>query len=135
MDRPINIGLLTICLVTSITAAHAQTKSTDHLILGQRVVRYGDLDLTNVHDAKTLLRRIDRAADSACGGQPPISLQSDLPQVMFSRCRVDAVARAVADLGAPLVTRIYDVELQSTSPRIPRSATSAPTTVREPSGS
>jgi|SRR5580704_16285072 UrcA family protein len=135
MDRSINMGLLIICLVTSMPDAYAQTKSTDHLIQGQRVVRYGDLDLANVHDARKLLRRIDRAADSACGGQPPISLQSDLPQASFNRCHADAVARAVADLGAPLVTRIYDLEWLRTSARIPRSATSAPTTAREPSGS
>ena len=86
--------------------AHADTLSPTH-ITARGVVYYGDLDLKTEQDAKVLLQRIERAAKKACGGHAAFSTYTGGLDPTFEACRDDAVQRAVKQLGAPLVTRIY----------------------------
>ena len=86
--------------------AHADTSSPTH-ITGRGVVYYGDLNLKTEQDAKILLQRIERAAKRACGGHAAFSTYTGGLDPTFEECRGDAVRRAVKQLGAPLVTRIY----------------------------
>jgi UrcA family protein len=86
--------------------AHADTSSPTH-ITGQGVVYYGDLNLNTEQDAKILLQRIERAAKKACGGHAAFSTYTGGLDPTFEECRGNAVQRAVKQLGAPLVTRIY----------------------------
>jgi UrcA family protein len=90
--------------------AHADT-STDEPptnITGRSVVYYGDLNINAEQDAKIMLQRIERAARKACGGHPAFSsLTGLLDRRTFEECRSKAIQRAVRQLGAPMLTRIY----------------------------
>ena len=89
--------------------AHADT-STDGPpanITGRSVVHYGDLNLNAEQDAKIMLQRIERAAKKACGGHAAFSSYTPTLDHTFEECRGKAIQRAVKQLGAPLVTRIY----------------------------
>lgn len=68
--------------------------------IGERVV-YADLDLTSNTGAAELLRRVRKAAVSACDSQGRGPSLED--QDRFDACRRTAVARALADLDARTV--------------------------------
>jgi UrcA family protein len=66
----------------------------------KQVVRFDDLDLTRAAGAAVLLGRIQAAAREVC---EPLQ-----PQWMVSRqCMDQALARAVADVNAPMLTDYY----------------------------
>ena len=65
-------------------------------------VRYGDLDVGSPAGAHLLLRRIEAAASTACGGAPDIRRLDQ--RASFEACRRSAVARAVAAADSPLLT-------------------------------
>ena len=69
-------------------------------------VPYSDLNLTNPFGAKVMLRRIAKAAEFVCGGQPSVREFSE--RSSFRRCVKGAVAGAVAQLNAPLVTALHE---------------------------
>lgn len=67
-------------------------------------VKYGDLDLSKRGDVRTLLARLERAANKACGavhGLHPASALSARHTPEFMECRDNAVSQAVAAVGAP----------------------------------
>jgi UrcA family protein len=110
MNSSIKTFVIALCGVSFVQTVHAGTQP-DGMIRDQSVVRYGDLNLGIERDAKIMLRRIDRAAVAACGGWHPFGLSDGLIRKDFEKCRADAVARAVRDLGAPLVTRLYTITM------------------------
>jgi UrcA family protein len=80
-------------------------------IIGSVSVPYHDLDLRKESEAQKLLTRLERAAVRACGGNP---MWHPLYQVaphhtvaVFKECRRDAIARAVARINAPTLTRTF----------------------------
>lgn len=89
--------------------AHADTPSDAPRtnITGRSAVYYGDLNLNAEQDAKIMLQRIERAAKKACGGHATFSSYTGWLDRTFEECRGKAIQRAVKELGAPLVTRIY----------------------------
>ena len=89
--------------------AHADTSTDGHPtnITGRRAVYYGDLNLNAEQDAKIMLQRIERAAKKACGGHANFSSYTGSLDRTYEECRGEAIQRAVKELGAPLVTRIY----------------------------
>ena len=64
------------------------------------VVRYADLDLTRPSGAQELYRRIEHAARDVCEpmGADHYGLYA------YMTCRKGAIARAITDVGAPLLT-------------------------------
>jgi UrcA family protein len=99
-----------VMLATLCSGVYADT-STDgpatH-ITGRSVIRYGDLNLSDEQDANIMLQRIERAAKTACGGHATASSYTgSMDHASFEECRAQAVARAVKQLNAPAVTRIY----------------------------
>lgn len=74
---------------------------------GRSVVYYGDLNIVNEQGAKILLQRIELAAKKACGGHAAFSSYTGSLDHTFEECRSEAVQRAVKQLGAYMVTRIY----------------------------
>jgi UrcA family protein len=89
--------------------AHADT-STDGpgtIIRGRRVVYYGDLNIETEQDARIMLQRIERAAKKACGGHATFSTYTGSLDHTFEECRGEAIQRAVKQLGAPILMRIY----------------------------
>jgi UrcA family protein len=65
-------------------------------------VKYADLDLGSLARARLLLKRIEAAADTACGGAPDIRQLSQWTS--FEACRGSAVARAVVAVDSPMLT-------------------------------
>ena len=65
-------------------------------------VKYGDLNIGSPAGAQVLLKRIEAAANTACGGAPDIR---ELDQwASFEACRRSAVARAVVAVDSPMLT-------------------------------
>jgi UrcA family protein len=98
-----------VMLIALSFGAHADT-STDNpgtITRGRSVVYYGDLNIETEQGAEIMLRRIERAAKTACGGHPTFSTYTGSLDHTFEECRVEAVQRTVKQLGAPMVTRIY----------------------------
>lgn len=89
--------------------AHADPSTDGALtkITGRRAVYYGDLNLNAERDAKIMLQRIERAAKKACGGHPTFSSYTGALDRTYEECWGKAIQRAVKELGAPLVMRIY----------------------------
>jgi UrcA family protein len=67
-------------------------------------VSYADLNLGSPAGAHALLKRIEAAADTACGGAPDIRRLDQLAS--YAACRRSAVARAVVAVGSPMLTAI-----------------------------
>jgi UrcA family protein len=65
-------------------------------------VKFHDLDVGSPAGAHMLLRRIEAAANTACGGAPDIRQLGRWTS--FEACRRSAVARAVAAAGSPMLT-------------------------------
>jgi UrcA family protein len=79
------------------------------------VVRFADLNLTDVRDAGILLDRLERAAGQVCtgdGAQPRGTTQRQA----YRACREDVVRRAVARLKAPELARQYAQALEERDP-------------------
>jgi len=87
--------------------AGTSTDSPPAHITGRSAVHYGDLNLNVERDAKIMLQRIERAAKKACGGHAAVSSYTGTLERTFEECRGNAVQRALKQLDAPLVTRIY----------------------------
>ena len=66
------------------------------------LVKYRDLDIGSPAGAQVLLKRIEAAANTACGGAPDIRQLSQWAS--FEACRKSAVARAVVAVDSPMLT-------------------------------
>lgn len=67
-------------------------------------VKYGDLNIGAQAGAQVLLRRIESAANTACGGPPDIRQLNQWAS--FEACRKSAVARAVVAIDSPMLTAV-----------------------------
>jgi UrcA family protein len=74
------------------------------------------LDLQNPSDARTLLARLEKAAYRACGGNPKLARTYDSMPArtveVYELCREGAVKRAIDQIGAAQLARIYDERRQ-----------------------
>jgi UrcA family protein len=85
------VGALTLYVISP--SGLASTASEE---LHREVVRFADLDLTRPAGAQQLYRRIERAAHEVCAAYGPGGYDRS--------CADAAIARAVAEVGAPLLT-------------------------------
>ncbi|HTD74028.1 MAG TPA: UrcA family protein [Steroidobacteraceae bacterium] len=85
--------------------------SGKHDDLPFRTVKYADLDLNRDADVAALFSRIKTAARQVC--QPMDVFFLNLARQQYS-CSQDAIARAVADVNAPLLTS-YSLEKTNAS--------------------
>ena len=76
----------------------AQTSDTAPSVL----VKYGDLNIGAPAGAQVLLRRIEAAANTVCGGAPDIRELDQL--ATFEACRRSAAARAVTAIDSPMLS-------------------------------
>jgi UrcA family protein len=106
ISTPTFIAAVTLAIL-DFGAAHADISNPPERITGRSAVYYGDLDLTLPQDAKIMLQRIEQAAKKACGGHRTFSTYTGRLDDTFDECRSEAVTRAVRQLSAPVVTRIY----------------------------
>jgi UrcA family protein len=82
------------------TPALAQISDTVRSV----TVKYRDLDIDSRPGAQMLLKRIEAAANTACGGAPDIRQLNRLAN--FEACRRSAIARAVVGVGSPALTAV-----------------------------
>ncbi|HEY3786284.1 MAG TPA: UrcA family protein [Steroidobacteraceae bacterium] len=69
-----------------------------------RVVRYGDLDLSRNEGAAVLYTRIRAAARQVC---QPLAQVASPSIILLNQCISHAIAHAVGDVDAPLLTDYY----------------------------
>jgi len=103
MTRFLTAPVLRLAAVATLSCAApvlAQTSDTVPSVL----VKYGDLNIGSPGGAQVLLKRIEAAANTACGGAPDIRQLNQLAS--FEACRRSAVARAVVAVDSPMLTAI-----------------------------
>lgn len=88
--------LVALMLALGAASLFASSRSTDLRDEGV-TIPYGDLDLSTVHGALELERRLVEAASAVCAGLDSPAL----PREQFERCRMDAVAGAILTLRRP----------------------------------
>jgi UrcA family protein len=101
-------SLIAIAVLALAGAAHAQSQpvrqhySLDGAqILAETRVPYADLDLSSSAGLRTLMARIEAAADRVCGITP-----AETPEPTQTACRKDAVAEAVARMRTPALAEL-----------------------------
>jgi UrcA family protein len=90
-----------LCLAAMLSCAApvlAQTSDTVPSV----TVKYSDLNIGSRAGAQVLLKRIEAAAKTACGGAPDIRQLDQLAS--FEACRTSALARAVVAVDSPMLT-------------------------------
>jgi UrcA family protein len=92
------LGLAAAAALSGAIPARAQTSDAAPSV----TVRYNDLNIGSRAGAEVLLRRIETAANSVCGGAPDIRQLSQWAG--FQACRTSAVERAVAAAESPMLT-------------------------------
>jgi UrcA family protein len=104
------LALAAAVLTMALPAAAGQVKVTDRKV-GSVTVSYEPRELASEAGAREVLRRLERAAYDACGGDPRRNpswrTSADLTRRAYTQCREAAVARAVADLRSPKVKAVY----------------------------
>ncbi len=101
MTRFLTTPVLCLAAAAALSCAApalAQTSDT----LPSVAVKYGDLDLGSPAGAQRLLKRIEAAANTACGGAPDIRQLNQWTN--FEACRKSAIARAVVAVDSPMLT-------------------------------
>ena len=92
-------------LIASTVALIALVGGAAHAEDATMRVRIGDLNLHHEDGAKVALRRIKAASSNFCGeGQVYRSVEGT---TNIRKCRKTMTDKAVAQLGAPLVTALY----------------------------
>ena len=82
-----------------------------------RVVQYSDLDLTRMDGVISLYRRIRGAAREVCS---PLAASDVAAETLARDCEEHALAGAVADVNAPLLTSYYLGRTGRPSPALAR---------------
>ncbi|MGH6985228.1 MAG: UrcA family protein [Caulobacteraceae bacterium] len=102
MNRPVTLFAAVLAASAGLVlAAPASAQSSETVRVR---VPTSDLNLASVDGARTLLARIDQAADEACGGAPDIRLLGQ--DRAFQSCRRAAVAGGVAQAHSEMVTAL-----------------------------
>jgi UrcA family protein len=131
------IAAFTLALTMLSPVAWCQPPEAKPELVGQVRVEWKGLDLQNPADARTLLTRIEKAAYRACGGNPKFAWTYDLMPKrtvhVYEQCREGAVKRAIDQIGAAQLARMYMEERQTTpatADSIARPDTSGPILTR-----
>jgi len=103
--------LLAALFLSATIAQSALAGAPPPLTIGRVQVPYADLDLRRAADAQVLLGRLERAAFKACGGNPKFHPSYEATPrrtvEVFQECRRNAVAAAVAKVGAPALSQAF----------------------------
>ena len=105
MTRFLTTPVLCLALAAALSCAAPALAQTSLAQTSDTVpsvaVKYGDLDLGSPAGAQRLLKRIEAAANTACGGAPDIRQLNQWTS--FEACRRSAVARAVVAVDSPML--------------------------------
>jgi UrcA family protein len=111
-DMKVHLAAAAALAMTSLPA----TGVAEEIRIGQDrirsiVVSYDAATLGSEAGARDLLGRLETAAHGACGGDPrrhsSYAYTPDLTREVFRKCRDEAVARAVAEIGAPRLVALH----------------------------
>jgi len=91
-------------------AANAQTAQP-----ATEAISIADLDLSTADGARAFLKRIDIAAQRACGGEPVRSPLLPREPGLFEKCVNDAVATAVRAADQPMIAQAHTEALRLAS--------------------
>ena len=94
-------------------AALAHAGTPNRALTASVRVDYRDLNLRDGVDARTMLGRLESAAQEACGDDPQARVYIDALHArrvaeLYRKCREDAVARAVADVNSTALTLAFE---------------------------
>ena len=96
--------LATLGLGAAGPAMATALRTVEQQDVSHHLVRYGDLNLNTEKGADQLYRRLNYAARTVCSDDGDMYYYSRA----YHQCRHNALERAVAQLGQPKVTAIYD---------------------------
>jgi len=99
-------ALAALALSLAVSAAPAFARGIDYAENHQATVSYADLDVYHRAGATVLLQRIKATAQRMCGPTPDFLDIAGWRS--FNNCVQQSVARAVSQLGIPLVTELYE---------------------------
>ncbi len=103
--------LAPISLVAILALTGAANAGLNDMRTGRVVVTMNDLNLSRPADAQTAFRRIERAAATACGGNPLAKTWLGQPMRpvlrQYTLCQEEAVARTIEQLHLPIVVAAY----------------------------
>lgn len=103
MSRSLHIVIASAAALALAAPAFAQNETTQSQ---QRVVTYGELDLSSRAGADTLIRRIDNAAEQVCGANDG---RTTTRQAQINRaCERETTDNGVYDTGHPAVIARYE---------------------------
>jgi UrcA family protein len=94
----LSLSLAAATLLASAAPAKAQPDDQSTSVR----VRFTDLDISHPAGASVLLKRIERAAVTVCGGEPGSSFLGQ--NSAYQQCREDAISQAVRRVDAPMLT-------------------------------
>jgi UrcA family protein len=107
--------LIACAALAGLLATSAAAKAEPQVTVVQAHVPYGDLDLATAEGARTMLERIHDALERLCA--QPVSPLLPRAAAEAYRCRTSLMARSVAQLNAPAVSREY-ARTSSTAPAL-----------------
>ena len=104
-----NAALLAVALSLGavICGAAAGAANADTTPPASETISISDLDLSTADGARAFLKRIDIAAQRACGGEPVRSPLLPREPGLFEKCVKDAVTTAVRTAGEQMVASAH----------------------------
>ena len=111
--------LLSVAALLSARPAHAEPLRLGAIMTNPdgvrfQVMRFGDLNPASASGSERLYRRINRSAELVCQSTP---VTRPVFRAAVERCRRDAVARAVAEIGSDALTAHHRMHLLRRMPR------------------
>ncbi len=112
-----NAALLAVALSLGavICGAAAGAANAEPTQPATETISIADLDLSTAVGARAFLKRIDIAAQRACGGDPVRSPLFPREPGLFEKCVKDAVATAVRGADEPMVATAHTEALRLAS--------------------
>ena len=103
---------VSLCTLSALAAAQPPSDAPRTL-----TVRYGDVDLTRIDGAIALYQRLRHAAREVCA---PAVTSDRIAAGLARSCEEHAIAQAVADVNAPLLTSYFLGKSAVASPALAR---------------
>jgi UrcA family protein len=95
-----------VALATVLTFAGAANAETSHIVVLKQTLTYSRDELATPQGAQGLLASVDGVALRLCRQRTYAAFERPVAS-QIATCRTNALARAVAELDAPLVTAAY----------------------------
>lgn len=104
MTRFLFASVASLAAAAAVLSCAAPALAQTSASLPSVAVKYTDLNIGSRAGAQALLKRIEAAANTVCGGAPDIRQLNQMAS--FEACRRSAVANAVVGVGSPMLTAV-----------------------------